>query len=108
MSDVNIKVDAAKLRSLAESIDKVQSSLKESCYSAKEKIDSLKNIWTGEAAETYQTSFQKLMDECNDSLNTLGKMVNSLYDSADRYDKSMKAVQNDVKDIPKLPTNMFK
>ncbi len=108
MADVNIKVDAAKLRTLAESIDKVQKALKESCYSAKGQIDSLKNIWTGEAAETYQTSFQRLMDECNESLTTLGKMVNSLYDSADRYDKSMQEVQSDVKDIPKLPTNMFK
>ena len=107
MADVNIKVDAAKLRSLAESIDKVQSALRESCYSAKNQIDSLKNIWTGEAASSYQTSFQKLMDEFNESLTVLGKMVNSLYDSADRYDKSMKEVQNDVKDIPKLPTGLF-
>ncbi len=107
MADVNIKVDAAKLRSLAESLSKVQSGLKESCYSAKGQIDSLKGVWTGGAADTYQTSFQKLMDECNESLNVLGKMVNSLYDSADRYEKSMKAVQNDVKNIPKLPTGMF-
>lgn len=108
MAEVNLQVDAAKLRSLAESIDKVQSGLRESCYSAKGQIDSLKNVWTGEAANTYQTSFQKLMDSCNESLNTLGKMVNSIYESAERYDKTVKAVQNDVKDIPKLPTNMFK
>ena len=108
MSDINIEVDAAKLRSHAESIDKVQSSLRESCYSAKEKIDSLKNIWTGEAANTYQGSFQKLMDECNEALETLAKMVNSLYDSADGYEKTMKSVQAAVKDIPKLPTDLFK
>ncbi len=108
MADVNLQVDAAKLRSLAESVDKVQAGLKESCYSAKGQIDGLKNIWTGEAANTYQTSFQKLMDSCNEALNTLGKMVNSLYDSADRYDRTVKTVQNDVKDIPKLPTNLFK
>ncbi len=107
MSEVNISVDAAKLRSLAESLDKVQNGLKESCYGAKGRIDSLKNIWTGEAASTYQTSFQKLMDECNEALGIMGKMVNSLYDSADRYDKSVKAVQNDAKNIPKLPTNLF-
>ena len=108
MAEVNLQVDAAKLRSLAESIDKVQSSLRESCYSAKGQIDSLKNVWTGEAANSYQTGFQKLMDACNESLNTLGKMVNSIYESADRYDKTVKAVQNDVKDIPKLPNNLFK
>ncbi len=107
MSDTNVQVDAAKLRSLAESVDKVQTSLRESCYGAKSQIDSLKNIWTGEAATTYQTSFQKLMDDCNEALTVLGKMVNSLYDSADRYDKTMKTVESDVKNIPKLPTNMF-
>ena len=108
MAEVNLQVDAAKLRSLAESIDKVQNSLRESCYSAKGQIDSLKNVWTGEAANSYQTGFQKLMDACNESLNTLGKMVNSIYESADRYDKTVKSVQNDVKDIPKLPNNLFK
>ena len=108
MSDINLEVDAGKLRAQAESLDKVQSSLRESCYSAKEKIDSLKNIWTGDAASTYQGSFQKLMDDCSEALQTLGKMVNSLYDSADGYEKSMKAVQDAVKDIPKLPTDLFK
>ncbi|MCR4850644.1 MAG: WXG100 family type VII secretion target [Lachnospiraceae bacterium] len=108
MADGNLNVDAAKLRSHAESIDNVQTSLKESCYSAKSKIDSLKGIWTGTAADTYQSSFTKLMDDCNEALNTLGKMVNSLYDSADRYEKSIKDVQDAVKDIPKLPTNLFK
>ena len=108
MSEVNINVDAAKLRSLAESLDKVQTGLRESCYGAKGQIDSLKNIWTGEAAATYQSSFQKLMDECSEALEVMGKMVNSLYDSADKYEKSIKAVESDVKNIPKLPTNLFK
>ena len=108
MAEVNMEVDAAQLRSLAESVDKAQNGLRESCYSAKGRIDSLKGVWTGEAANTYQTSFQRLMDACNESLTTLGKMVNSIYDTADKYEKTIKAVQNDVKDIPKLPTNLFK
>mgnify|MGYP002528290224 CR=1 FL=1 len=108
MAEVNMEVDAAQLRSLAESIDKAQNGLRESCYSAKGQIDSLKGVWTGEAANTYQTCFQRLMDACNESLTTLGKMVNSIYDTADKYEKTIKAVQNDVKDIPKLPTNLFK
>ena len=108
MATNNLEVDTKKLRQLAESVDKVQSSLRESCYSANGQIDSLKNVWTGEAANSYQKSFKELMDKCNEALNTLGKMVNSLYDSADRYEKSLKTVQNDVKDIPKLPTSIFK
>ena len=107
MADLNLEVDAKRLRSLAESIGKVQSSLRESCYSANGQIESLKNVWTGEAANTYQTSFKKLMDECNDALTTLGKMVNSLYDSADNYEKSIQTIKDDVKNIPKLPTNLF-
>ncbi|MCR4786993.1 MAG: WXG100 family type VII secretion target [Lachnospiraceae bacterium] len=108
MSDINIEVDAAKLRSLAEAIDRVQTSLRESCYGASGQIESLKNIWTGEAASTYQGSFQKLMDDCEEALGTLGKMVNSLYETADGYEKSMKSVQDAVKEIPKLPNNLFK
>ena len=108
MADLNIEYDAKKLRSLAEAIDKVQSSLRESCYSANGQISSLKNIWTGEAASSYQGGFAKLMNECDDALNTLGQMVNSLYETADGYEKITKTVQDDVKNIPKLPTNMFK
>ncbi|MBR5766612.1 MAG: WXG100 family type VII secretion target [Lachnospiraceae bacterium] len=108
MGDVNIQVDAAKLRLLAESIDKVEKGLKDSCYSAKAQIDSLKNVWTGDAATSYQTGFQKLMDACNESLNTLAKIVNSMYDTADRYDRTFQNVQSSVKDIPKLPTNFLK
>ena len=108
MAEVNLQVDAPKLISLAESVDKVQTGLRESCYSAKGQIDSLKNIWTGEAAMAYQQSFQKLMDKCSEALTTLGKMVSSLYDTADRYDKNFKSVKDDVKNIPKLPTNLFK
>ncbi len=108
MAEVNLEVDAAQLRSLAESVDKASNGLREACYGAKGQIDGLKGVWTGEAASTYQASFQRLMDACNESLTTLGKMVNSIYDSADKYEKTVKAVQNDVKDIPKLPTNLFK
>lgn len=108
MAEVNVSVDAAKLRALADSLNKVQTGLKESCYSAKGQIDSLKNIWTGDAATSYQSSFQKLMGECNEALTVMGKMVNSLYDSADKYDKSVKNVVNEAKNIPKLPTDLFK
>ncbi len=108
MAEVNLEVDAARLRSLAESVDRAQNGLREACYAAKGQIDSLKGVWTGEAANSYQAGFQRLMDACNESLTTLGKMVNSIYDSADKYEKTVKAVQNDVKDIPKLPTNLFK
>lgn len=107
MAEVKVKVDAAKLRSLAGSVDKVQKGLKESCISAKGQIDSLKSVWTGEAATSYQQSFKKLMSECNEALNVLGKMVNALYDSADAYDKSVKSVVDDAKNIPKLPTDLF-
>lgn len=108
MPETYIKVDAAKLRSLAESLDKSQKGLKEMCSQAKGQIDSLKNIWTGEASDTYQASFGKLMSECSEALTTLNKMVNSLYDSADKYDKSVKAVESAAKEIPKLPNNLFK
>ncbi len=47
MAEVNLEVDAAQLRSLAESVDKASNGLREACYGAKGQIDGLKGVWTG-------------------------------------------------------------
>lgn len=104
----SIQVDSAKLRKMAESIGQIHTSLRNSTYSAKGQIDSLKNVWTGEAAATFNQSFQNMLDRCNESLITINNMVNALYDSADAYDKNEKAVQQEASKMPKLPTNSFR
>ncbi len=76
--------------------------------SSKGQVDSLKGIWTGGAAETFNQSFQKLLDQCAESLGTVGKMVNALYESADAYERSEKSVQQEAAKLPKLPTNTMR
>ena len=100
-----MQVDPAQLRKMADSIGQVHTNLRNNCYTAKSQIDSLKNVWTGDAAGTFQQSFQLLLDKCNESLLTIQSMVNALYDSADAYERNEKAVQQEAAKLPKLPTN---
>lgn len=103
-----MQVDSARLRKLADNIGQIHTNLRNNCYSAKGQIDSLKNVWTGEAAGTFNQSFQVLLDHCSESLNTISNMVNALYESADAYDRNEKAVQQEASKMPKLPTNSFR
>ena len=103
-----MQVDPAKLRKMAENIGQIHTSLRNSCYTAKSQIDSLKNVWTGEAAATFNQSFQLLLDRCSESLLTIQNMVNALYESADAYEKNEKAVQQEASKMPKLPTNTIR
>lgn len=103
-----IQVDPAKLRSVADYIGQVHTSLRNNCYAAKNQIDSLKSVWTGEAAVTYGQSFQSLLDRCSGALLTIQGMVNALYDSADAYEKNEKLVQQESSNMPKLPTNSIR
>lgn len=103
-----IQADPAKLRKMGESIGSIHTTLRNNCYTAKSQIDSLKGVWTGDAAATFQQSFQVLLDKCNESLLTVQGMVNALYESADAYEKNEKAVQQEASKMPKLPTNTIR
>ena len=103
-----MQVDPAKLRKMADDIGQIHTTLRNNCYTAKSQIDGLKNVWTGDAAGTFQQSFQVLLDKCNESLLTIQSMVNALYDSADAYERNEKAVQQEAAKLPKLPTNTIR
>jgi len=103
-----MQVDPAALRKVADNIGQVHTGLRNNCYTAKSQIDSLKNIWTGEAAVTFNQSFQVLLDRCNESLLTIQSMVNALYASAEAYEKNEKTVEQQASKLPKLPTNGMK
>ena len=103
-----MQVDPAKLRKIAENIGQIHTNLRNHCYTAKSQIDSLKNVWTGDAAATFNQIFQVLLDRCSESLLTIQSMVNALYESADAYEKNEKAVQQEASKMPKLPTNTIR
>lgn len=103
-----IQTDPAQLRKIAGDIGSRHTALRNNLQSSKTQVDSLKGIWTGSAADTYAASFQTLLDKCSESLKTIENMVNALYDSADAYERSEKAVQEEAANMPKLPTNTMR
>lgn len=103
-----IHADPVLLRKYGEEIGKCHTALRNGLYSSKGQVDQLKGVWTGGAADTFQQSFQKLLDQCAQSLQTVEKMVNALYDSADAYERSEKSIQQEAARLPKLPSNTMR
>jgi WXG100 family type VII secretion target len=103
-----ITANPAELRKYAEEIGKCHTTYRNNLYSSKSQVDSLKGVWTGSAADTFGASFQQLLDKCNEGLETLGRMVNALYESADSYERSEKAIQSEASKMPKLPNNTMR
>ncbi|MDR0620663.1 MAG: WXG100 family type VII secretion target [Deltaproteobacteria bacterium] len=103
-----IKVDPKQLRAFAEDISKCQASYRTSLANSKSQVDSLKNVWTGEAAGAFNSSFQQLYAKCGEGVDSLSRMVKALFESADAYERTEKSVQNEASKIPKLPNNMMR
>lgn len=108
MAANEILANPAEIRKYADEIGKCHTTHRTSLYSSKSQVDSLKGIWTGDAAAAFNASFQQLLDKCSEGLETLGRMVNALYESADAYERNEKAVQNEAAKMPKLPKNTMR
>ncbi|MFT3985540.1 MAG: WXG100 family type VII secretion target [Lachnospiraceae bacterium] len=108
MAEMQIQADPAKLRKIAGDIGGCHKNLLNSLQSSKGQVDSLKGVWTGDAATTFAASFQKLLDKCDESLKTVAKLENALYESADTYERNEKSVQNEASKLPKLPSNTMR
>jgi len=108
MSTNEIIVNPAELRRYADDIGKCHTAYRTSLYSSKSQVDSLKGIWTGSAADAFNASFQQLLNKCNEGLETLGRMTNALYESADAYERNEKAVANEASKMQKLPENKMR
>lgn len=108
MAANEIKASPEELRKYADEIGKCHTTYRTSLYNAKGQTDSLKGVWTGDSADAFQAGFQQLLDKCNQGLETLGRMVNALYESADAYARNEKAVQSEASKLPKLPNNTMR
>ncbi len=108
MAANEITVNAAQLRKYADEIGKCHATYRTNLSNSKGQVDSLKGVWTGDAATAFNASFQALLNRCNQGLDTLGRMVNALYDSADAYDRNEKAIQSEASKMPKLPGNTMR
>ncbi|MEA4925475.1 MAG: WXG100 family type VII secretion target [Syntrophomonadaceae bacterium] len=103
-----IQADPARLRQIADDIGKVHTSLCNTLHASNSQVASLKGVWTGEAAVAFNASFQKILDQCSESLGTVERLVNTLYDSADTYERNEKTVQDEAAKMPKLPNNTMR
>lgn len=103
-----ITANPVELRKYADEIGKCHTTYRTNLYSAKGQVDSLKGVWTGDASTAFNAGFQQLLDKCNEGLETLGRMVNALYESADAYERNEKAVQSEASKMPKLPNNTMR
>lgn len=108
MASIQIQADPAKLRKLAGDVGSCHKNLRSNLQTSKSQVDSLKGVWTGDAAATFSASFQKLLDKCNESLQTVARLENALYESADAYERNEKAVQSEASKMPKLPNNTMR
>ena len=103
-----ITANPAELRRYAEEITKCYNSYRTSLANSKSQVDSLKGVWTGEAAGAFNASFQKLYGACSDGMEVLSRMANALYESADAYENNEKAIQSEASKMPKLPNNTMR
>ncbi|MDR1589318.1 MAG: WXG100 family type VII secretion target [Oscillospiraceae bacterium] len=108
MATLQIQADPAQLRKLGGDIGACHKSLRSNLQTSKSQVDSLKGIWTGDAATTFAASFQTLLNKCDESLQTVARLENALYESADAYERNEKAVQNEASKMPKLPNNTMR
>jgi len=103
-----ITANPAELRKYADEIGKCHNAYRTSLANSKSQVDSLKGVWTGDAATAFNASFTKLYASCSEGMEVLSRMSKALYDSADAYDRSEKSVQSEASKLPKLPHNTMR
>ncbi|MDR0818223.1 MAG: WXG100 family type VII secretion target [Oscillospiraceae bacterium] len=103
-----IVANSAQLRSYAEKIENCYTALRNGLLTSKSKVDSMKNVWTGDAAVAYNASFNAIFNQCGDTLDTVISMASAMYEAADTYEKTEKAVTQKASEVQKLPNNVMK
>ena len=94
-----ITANPAELRRHAEEIGKCYNAYRNGLANSKNQVDSLKGVWTGDAATAFNASFLKLYTACSEGMEVLSRMSNALYESAESYERNEKAVQNEAKSV---------
>ena len=108
MAANEIAANPAQLRKYADEIGKCYNVYRTNLANSKSQVDTLKGVWTGDAATAFSTSFLKLYGSCSEGMEVLSRMAKALYDSADAYERNEKSVQNEASKLPKLPKNTMR
>ena len=86
-----IKVNSSSMREKANSFKTVASSIRTFTGEMTAEIESLKNAWQGESAETTVNKFKGLADNFEDIYNTIIGYANFLEQAAEAYDAAESA-----------------
>ncbi len=87
-----IKVNSTVMRDKANGFKSVSSSVKTFTQEMINEVDSLKQVWQGEAAETLINRFKGLSDNFEEIFNTINQYADFLNQAADSYDKVESAI----------------
>ena len=87
-----IKVDSTVMRDKAGIFKTVATSIKTLTDEMKQEIESLKNAWEGESAETTVTKFNSLSSAFEEKFDTINQYANFLEEAAQAYDEAENAV----------------
>lgn len=107
MAESIMQVDAAQLNNLAGEIRKCQNQMKTNIDNGKAQVDSLKGVWTGDGADTFNASFKALYDKSAETLQFLEQMATALNEAADTYAASEKKIENEAANMKKLTPASF-
>ena len=107
MAENIMQVDAVQMNNLAGDIRKCQSQMKTIIDNGKAQIDSLKGIWTGDGADTFNASFKVLYDKSCETLQFIQQMATALNEAAETYAASEKKIESEASNMKKLTPASF-
>lgn len=105
MATTEVFADPQAMATVAETIDKCHTSLLDCVERATTQVNSMKNVWTGQGADDYYASFNRLHAKCEESLAVILNIYSAIYQAAGVFEKTAKAVQQKDANRPKLPNN---
>ncbi len=108
MASTEINVDPKLLRQDAQEMQKIYTKYRSNLEQVAAENQRLKEFWTGAAATAYLTSFSAIKANCDNYMQTLNATITALYEAADNYEQSEKAIKAEADNMPKLPGNTMR
>ena len=79
-------VNKQKMRSAITELENIHSNMQAQMKSLDETMNSVKKVWTGEAANTYIKGYQKNQKDFQAMANAINSAVNALAEACNTYD----------------------
>ena len=95
-----LKVDPDVVLSKSSEMKSIRNSLSSTMQQAEDKIHSLSNAWVSEAANAYQTQFNKIHKDVEEMLNIVDEYSRNLDEIAQNYKAADNRVQQAASALP--------